>query len=167
MKNRQKQSGKRSKLTRIVFLCFFSLVILGSCYRPSNRQAIEDMRAMEGEWVTVEGTRYNEVWEVINDSLLKGLGFSMNGADTAFTEQMKIYRMGDFVLFAAKVGESKDYVHFRLEEATKSSWTFVNPVHDYPNVISYTLNDKSKLTAKTTNSRGNKVQEFKFERVIE
>lgn len=140
------------------------IFLVTSCYRPSHRQAFEDMKMLEGKWTSVEGVRFSESWEVINDSLLKGVGYSMNNGDTVFAEQLKIYRMGEFVLYAAKVGSNTDYIHFRLEEAGKGNWTFVNPVHDYPNIIKYSLKNDSTLVARTSNIKGNKIVEFKLKK---
>jgi hypothetical protein len=122
------------------------------------------MKTLEGTWNTVEGVKFSETWKVVHDSLMEGVGYSMNKGDTAFTEQLKIYRMGNYVLYAAKPGGTKDFVYFRLEEAGKGKWKFVNPVHDYPNVIEYSMKDKDNLVARTTNSNGNKVVEFKLKR---
>jgi hypothetical protein len=136
-----------------------------SCYRPSQPQAFEDMKQLEGEWSSVEGVQFNEVWEVTHDSLITGMGYSMNNEDTVFTERLKIYRTGNFVLYGAKVGDKPDYVFFRLQEAGKRKWTFVNPVHDYPNIIEYTIENDTLLRARTMNTNRNKVIEFEFKRV--
>jgi hypothetical protein len=139
-------------------------VVLGSCYRPSQVQAFKDMKVLEGTWTTTEGTRFSETWKVVNDSLIRGTGYSLSNGDTAFSEQLKIYRTGNFVLYAAKAGDSEDFIHFRLEEAGKGRWKFVNPIHDYPNVIEYKMENMNKLVARTANMNGNKVVEFKMKR---
>jgi hypothetical protein len=150
-----------------LFVFSSSLLLLFSCYRPSQPQAFEDMKMLEGKWVSVEGVQFSESWKVVHDSLIEGVGYSMNNNDTVFTEQLKIYRMGNYVLYGAKVGGNEDYVHFRLTEARKGKWTFVNPVHDYPNVIEYIMKDENSLIARTSNLNGNKVVEFKLKKEIE
>jgi hypothetical protein len=151
-------------MIRLFFTGLLIVAVTVSCYRPSQPQAFKDMKILEGTWHTTDGVQFSETWKVINDSLIEGIGYSIKDGDTGFTERLKIYRMGNYVLYAAKPGSSKEFVHFRLEEAGKGKWKFVNPVHDYPNIIEYTMRDKNKLIARTTNNNGNKVVEFKMER---
>ena len=145
-------------------LLIFILVIFSSCYRPVARQAFEDLKILEGKWFSTEGPQFNEQWKVVNDSLMIGVGFSMNEGDTAFKEQLKIYRSGDQVFYGAQVGENNNFIYFKLKEARIRSWMFENPVHDYPNIIQYKLIDEHTLVAKTTNMRGNKEVIFKMKK---
>ena len=149
--------------SRLLFVLFIFISI--SCYRPTPRQAFNDLKLLEGSWSTTTGAEFNEVWSIANDSLLKGVGFSLENSDTLFAEQLKIYLSDDQVYYAAMVGSNEDYVHFKLEEAGSRSWKFVNTNHDYPNIIQYTMVNDSLLEAKTMNIRGNKEIVFNFKRV--
>lgn len=149
----------------IFILSLFGTVIFVSCYHPTPKQAFEDMRILEGEWTTYEGSQFNESWKVFNDSLIKGVGFSLVGADTAFSEQLVLKRNGDSVYYGAWVGNNKGYVYFKLSEANRKQWIFINSNHDYPNIIDYKLENDTLLEATTSNIRGNKKIVFKMKRV--
>ena len=150
---------------RILLLSVIYFLFFTSCYRPSPKQAFEDLKSLEGKWQTIEGAQFNEVWTLSNDSLLSGMGYSLNATDTAFKEILEIYRSGNQVFYGALVDHNSGFVYFELAEAKKALWKFVNPDHDYPNIINYQLVNDSILLATTTNIRGNKEIEFRFKRV--
>jgi hypothetical protein len=164
-KKRRKPSESGYKMKRLAGLLALFFLMTTACYRPANRQAFEDLKILEGTWTTTEGTQFNEVWTVENDSLLTGVGYSLNGTDTAFKEILKIFRIGDNVVYGALVGENDGYIHFGLKDSGRNKWSFVNPEHDYPNIIKYKLISDSVLEASTTNIRGNKEIKFIYKRV--
>jgi len=154
-------------MKRLVGLLVLIFLLSTACYRPANRQAFEDLKFLEGKWTTTEGTQFNEVWSVENDSLLTGIGFSLQGSDTAFKEVLKIFREGDEVNYCALVGENDGFVFFRLKDPEKNCWRFVNPEHDYPNIIEYRFVNDTVLEARTMNMRENKEIKFVYKRVKE
>lgn len=137
-------------------------VMASSCYRPAPKQSFQDLKSLAGSWATYEGFSFNENWEVVNDSLMSGLGFSMNGTDTAFSELMKIYQTKGDVFLAAKTDEHEGFVDFKLEKAGKDYWEFVNPENEYPQIIRYEFHNDTLLTATISNIRGNKETAFRF-----
>ena len=152
-------------MARLLWITLFAVFINTSCYKPSTQQSFDDLKILEGRWQTIEGPEFIEVWEIINDSVLEGIGLSMNGADTSFKEYLKIYRRGDEIYYAAQVGSGVDYVPFRLEETKKNFWLFLNPEHDYPNIIEYSFLDDSTLQARTMNKRRKKELKFVMRKV--
>ena len=72
----------------LVFIILFGVLSISSCYRPSPKQAFNDLLLLEGKWTTYEGSLFNESWQIINDSLVKGVGYSMVGTDTVFSENL-------------------------------------------------------------------------------
>ena len=148
-----------------LFLTLIVSIILSSCYRPSPRQAFEDMKELNGAWTSYEGVQFNENWWIVNDSLMKGVGYSMKGSDTAFSEYLSLKRVGDSVYYGALVPDNNVYIYFNLNEAYRNKWVFINQQHDYPNIITYDLKNDTLLTATTSNIRGNKKIEFKLKKV--
>ena len=149
----------------LLLVIFISAFKLSSCYHPSAKQAFADIHILEGEWTSYEGTLFNESWHRINDSLMKGIGFNLNGTDTVFSEQLVIKRVGDSVFYGASVKEKDRFVYFRLEEAGRGHWIFKNPNRDYPNIIEYKLKNDTLLETTTSNIRGNKKIKFKLKKV--
>lgn len=152
----------------MLFKKIFSLGILlcafGSCYNPNSKESFSDLNKLSGKWSSNEGVLFNEHWKVVNDSLMTGLGFSLQGSDTAFAEKMKIFINGDSVYFAAKTDPEEGFISFTLQEAGRNKWVFINPAHDYPNIIQYEIKDDTLLNAFTANIRGNKKVEFNLKR---
>lgn len=118
---------------------------------------------MVGNWSSNEGVLFNEDWEILSDTLMTGLGYSLQENDTVFKEDLKIFLENGNLFYAARVGESDQFIAFKLKEATRDRWVFENQEHDYPNIISYEI-DNHHLVATTTNSNGNKKIEFKMKR---
>lgn len=152
-------------MLRIGSVFLFIVVICTSCYRPSPRESFEDLKILQGKWRTIEGPDFIELWELKNENLLSGLGLSLDGEDTVFSESLQIYLKDEEVFYAALVEENENYVPFRLENALKDHWQFVNPDHDYPNIIEYTLLDDSTLQACTMNLRRKKELKFIMRKV--
>lgn len=147
-------------------ILFFGIILIihVSCYRPSSHESFNDLKQLQGKWSSVEGVLFNEHWWLVNDSLMAGIGFSLKGTDTAFLEKMQLFVENDSVYFAAKTAPEKEYVRFALGEARKNRWKFVNPTHDYPNIIQYEIKNDTLLNAFIANIRGNKKVEFHLKR---
>jgi hypothetical protein len=141
------------------------IFIAASCSGPTAEEVFEDLKQLEGKWQTNEGPEFTEEWLIENDSLLSGRGITMKGNEVAFEESLKLYRAGQWILYAAKPGQQSDFTFFRLEESRKNYWKFVNPVHDYPNVIEYRLKNETTLEAKTTNLKGKQEVLFIMKRI--
>lgn len=139
------------------------LSIITSCYRPSAYESMKDLQQLNGKWSSSESVLFNEYWQIKSDTLLLGQGYSLQDNDTAFKEELKIYYYEGHVFYGAKVGESEQFVSFKLMKAWKKKWIFENLDHDYPNIITYKI-DGNRLVATTTNSNGNKKIEFIMKR---
>lgn len=148
----------------LVVLFFLGSVLIYSCYRPSSKQAFEDLKLLEGTWSSSEGPDFSETWTIINDSLMTGIGFSLNNSDTAFKEYILIKRISDGIFYGAMTEDNGNFVFFKLEEAGQHKWKFVNHENEYPNIIEYKLTNDDQLTATISNIRGNKKIAFKLRR---
>lgn len=146
------------------FIVLLLFSVLG-CYRPSPQQTFEDLKILQGNWISSGHTIFNENWELVSDTLLTGTGFSLNGNDTAFAEQLKIFRQGDSIYYATRIGPQNGFVMFRLEKAGYHQWTFKNPGHGYPNIIRYEIEKDTLLNIQNANIRGNKKVLFVLKKI--
>ncbi len=133
---------------------------MNSCYNPSPSEIIKDLDALVGEWESYKGVKFNENWRFVNNNLLEGEGFSLNGSDTAFFESLKIFREGDSIYYRVLLDNRSEITDFKLTEASKNSWKFVNPDNDFPSIIIYKVQNDSLLLVTISNIRGNKEQFF-------
>ncbi len=149
------------KLVKLLLL----LLILNSCYNPSPTDIIDDLEILVGDWESYKGVKFNENWRIVSDSLFKGEGFSLNGTDTAFYESLEIFKVGDSIYYRVLFENKKVITDFALSEASKTSWTFINPHNDYPSIIKYEVKKDSLLLVTISNIRGNKEQFFYLKRI--
>ena len=148
----------------ILIIALWSGLLTG-CYHPSPREAFDDLKALEGKWISTGTTLFNENWQVVSDTLMRGIGFSINGKDTVFKEDMKFVRTGDTVWCGVQTDPAEGFVFFRLEETGRRKWTFKNPENEYPAIIHYRLKNDTVLEAGIANIRGNKEVIFKFKKI--
>ncbi len=149
--------GRFSFPVVIIFLMFLS-----ACYRPEPKDSMLDLHNLAGHWSTQQ-VQFFETWEVTSDTLMEGLGYSMQGEDTVFKETLKFFFDGERVWLAVKQGVEKNYTLFKLIEAGKARWVFENKTNEYPNIITYNLSE-NELTASIMNSKGHKKIDFKMKR---
>jgi len=148
-----------------LFLSILLLAFLSSCYNPNSSQSISDLKMISGKWESYEGVQFNENWKVVNNELLAGEGFSLNGSDTVFYERLKIHRVGDSVYYSVQF--SDEQVDFLLTEASKKQWLFVNPENEFPKKIDYKLEDDTTLNVIISDMELNKKQNFYLKRISE
>jgi len=148
-------------------LSLFLLLVLfiTSCYNPSSSGIMLDLVSIEGEWESYQGVSFNENWRFISDKVFDGEGFSLNGSDTSFFESLKIERVGDSIYYKVGLGDDSRGVDFLLTEASKNSWTFVNPENDFPSIIVYEIEEDTLLQVTISNIRGNKEQFFYLKKI--
>lgn len=139
------------------------IIMLSSCYRPTARETMQDLQQLNGKWSSSESILFNEYWLIKSDTMLMGMGYSLQERDTVFKEELKIFYDEGSVFYGAKVGENDQFIVFKMTNAGKNNWIFENHEHDYPNIIRYEIDD-DQLVASTTNSNGNKKIEFIMKR---
>ncbi len=148
-----------------LILLLLALLFITSCYNQYPNETISELKTIVGNWQSYKGVKFNENWIFVNENVFEGKGFSMNGTDTAFSEKLKIEKVGDSIYYKVILDDNMVSVDFLLTEATINSWTFVNPNNDYPSIIKYLIKNDSLLTVTTTNIRGNKKQFFYLKKV--
>jgi len=137
-------------------------VVVTSCYRPEPREAMSDLHQLAGNWSS-EQVQFFEAWEVVSDTLMKGIGYSLQEKDTVFKETMKIFYTDNRVILSVKQDEERAYTQFGMTEARRDKWIFENRQNNYPNIITYEISG-DELTAAIMNSRGNRKIEFNMKR---
>ena len=101
------------------------------------------------KWVYKAGDNITyENWTMENDSLFIGESHTVKDGDTVFNEQLKIEKIKDDVFYTAIVKHNPGPVSFKLVELSDKKAVFENPGHDFPNRITYELQNNSLLYAK-------------------
>lgn len=153
-------------IKRVLIIVFFYsiIIVLSSCYRPTSSQSIKDLKQLEGNWKSYKGVAFNENWIHTSENFFKGKGFSLNENDTSFYEDLSIKMHKDTIYYSV-ILKSGRQTNFKLREAKKHKWTFVNPDNEFPSIINYEIENDTLLNISISNIRGNKEQFFWLKKV--
>ncbi|MGR3810110.1 DUF6265 family protein [Jiulongibacter sp. NS-SX5] len=115
------------------------LILIVSACTPQKEAEFESrLDWLQGEWVRTndqEGRETFENWQ--KDTLgYKGLGFTLAGGDTVFKEIMSI-EPSDSLWILKVSGVNKTPTIFTLTQMDSTSFTAINPKHDFPKKIAY------------------------------
>lgn len=124
------------------------LLILNAC-KPDQAQKnnvihpkIQSISWLKGNWENrVKTDALQENWIIGDDSLLYGEGFEIIKGDTIFREKLSIQLDNDSVSYIATVPNQNDGqpVWFRIVSMSDSGFVCKNMMHDFPQIIRYTL----------------------------
>jgi hypothetical protein len=107
--------------------------------------SVEDLSWMAGHWgATVDGVEMEEVWLAPKSGVMVGLHRDAKAQKASF-EFMRIAATPDGLAFLAQPG-GRPVTPFPLVEASDKRVVFANPKHDFPQRITYALQD-GKLCA--------------------
>ena len=118
--------------------CLF-LVLVGLCSCGVQQEEI-DLSSLSGNWITEsEGTIFCEDWGVFSGSGLIGIGYMIEGVDTTFTEKLRIFPENGSWIYEATVFEqnNSESIEFIMTSDSLNIFVFENPLHDFPNKITY------------------------------
>lgn len=157
------------KLTRP--LLFLSFVFCSFSSVRAQDVVPHPLKDLVGTWeYSSENGRTVESWKLLNDSTCSGFGlFIKSTGDTAFQENLRIFKSNNFWYYGATVPNQNDgeEIAFRLSEREDATWYFENKEHDFPQKICYTLKSPSALfvwiEGKTDD--GTRREYFHFEKV--
>lgn len=110
----------------------------------------------EGTWCDSVYGIY-ETWEKTADKYLKGFSYELKDGEKIISEYTDLEMKGSDMIFTVSVKNQNNEkpVSFVLS-STDSIYTFVNPAHDFPTFINYTIISDNYLKAKV----GNKSRSF-------
>jgi len=109
--------------------------------KPFTYSELYNVSWLIGKWqnITSDGS-YIEIWEKQNDSTYSGISFFVAGTDTTATETISIEQKGNNIFFIPTVvNQNKGQkVTFNLTVLSANQFIFENPMHDFPQKITYT-----------------------------
>lgn len=138
------------------------------CNNTPKDQAGEDLKTLEwilGTWQRTNvqpGTTAYEAWRKESEQVYTGLGWSMKGSDTSFVEKLRIEIKEGKPYYVADVRENAEPVYFLMSELSSTGFKSENPEHDFPKVITYSL-EGSQMTAVISDG-GDKKMGFVFKK---
>lgn len=122
------------------FIRIFCFLLLISCSTQNDQ--LPNFLALRGEWQRIDNEDdqaiSKELWRLMKDGSLSGLGLTIENGDTIFVERLKILQDGVEVYYQADVSHNPEPVKFKWNQQMPN-WQFENPDHDFPKVIKYVL----------------------------
>lgn len=136
------------------FYLLIPLVILwGSCSsRPSSsnqQNGIENFDWLVGKWERIQEKTDRttfESWTKADSTHFVGHGYILKGVDTVWQEKMLLSKTDSTWSLSVKTPGNEDEVTFKVVRFESNSFVSENPVHDFPQQISYSF-DGVKLHA--------------------
>jgi hypothetical protein len=127
----------------LFYIALFVIFINFSAGMAQNNPEMEKLSWIIDRWVSAsEGdTRSYEHWEKINDGLFAGGSETLKNGDTIFAEKLKIEKIGDDIFYIADVKHNPAPVMFKMTWLNDNEAVFENPEHDFPQKISYKLEE--------------------------
>ncbi|HRJ85796.1 MAG TPA: DUF6265 family protein [Ignavibacteria bacterium] len=121
-------------LTIIVILCFHLMA--------QEKTEMQKLLWIADSWVSASGetTSYEE-WKVISDDLFEGGSKTVKDGRTIFSEKLKIENTAEGIYYVADVSHNPEPVKFKLTAVSDTSAVFENPLHDFPQKITYLLEE--------------------------
>jgi hypothetical protein len=143
-------------LTVVVFFTAFTML---------NKPAIHNAKWMLGRWenVSTDGTLI-EAWQKQNDTTYTGYSHFIIGKDTVFSEQIRMEQHGKELFYMPSVKDQNGGkpIIFRASLHNKKQLIFENPLHDFPQKISYSHPTKDSLVAEISGTEKGKFKSQKF-----
>lgn len=144
------------QLKYLLFL--FVPFVLFSCSEENNDQkeqqritsTINNLDWLLGSWVRTnneEGKKTFESWTKKSPEEYIGLGYTLQGQDTVFKENMRILKKEARWIFEVSVTNDEAPTIFTFSKKAKERFICENPKNEFPKKIEYYLKDK-KLEAK-------------------
>ena len=128
------------------------------------QDTIKDVQWLKGSWKrTNANTNMSwEIWQQHEDGL-SGIGFTLNKGDTTFIEKLSIILNNDGLFYIADVPHNLAPTYFKLTHHKNDSWTFENPDHDFPKIITYRRISTSTMNCTIQGNGKQIIFEFKKE----
>jgi hypothetical protein len=154
-------SNVKMKAKFLLILLFPALIF--SCSQPSKKQ----FYWLEGKWVQTNGeANFHEEWTRVNDTLLIGKGFVIDGTDSLFSEKLSLITSSEQTIYRVEMTTGR-IADFKLTENTADKLVFGLPENDFPSKISYTKKSETELVVLLEGSGNGKAikDELTFKRV--
>jgi len=118
------------------------ITILSIQLMAQEKTDMQKLLWIADSWVSASGetTSYEE-WKVINDNLYEGGSKTVKEGKTIFSETLKIESTAEGIYYVADVAHNTAPVKFKLTSVSDTSAVFENPLHDFPQKITYLLEE--------------------------
>jgi len=130
-------SGSNFRYLLIAFL--FPLINLSN---SQIHKSLDNLTWIVDKWVSTDGETISyEEWKIINDTLWEGSSKTFKDGKIIFEEKLKLISENGSIFYVADVAHNPAPVYFKLTSADSNTAVFENPEHDFPQKITYKLEE--------------------------
>lgn len=151
---------------KYISLLAFVLLIFSCQKKGVNKfEKIEKMNWLIGYWeLKLNEGLLVESWTKANDSIFIGKSYFLKGSDTIHSEKIQLTQSKENLFYSPTVaGQNNDKaINFKLTSINETLFVFENPAHDYPQKISYSIENTTSFTATISGKMQGKFNEEKF-----
>jgi Domain of unknown function (DUF6265) len=146
----------------------FSVLLFGC----SGSGTIEEVDWMLGHWAGLDENdlTFHENWRRGEKGTFVGTGCTLSpDGDTLWKESLKVEMVEGVPYYVADVPGNKGAVLFKMIKGDEKEAVFENKDHDFPQRITYTLNNTKAITVKLEGIEAGKprIQKLAFNRLDE
>jgi hypothetical protein len=164
-------SNRYPRLNRVIFCTAFFAIGCNSTPARTDSGAVKELvfDKFIGTW-QIPAVNGFERWTKNEDGSFTTTGFNINGNDTSWNENGRVYTEAGKWVFENTIKNQNDgrAVKFICSQLTDSTVQFSNPAHDFPTDINYSFVDNNRLHAFICgpNDKGGKdTMHFEFTKV--
>ena len=135
------------------------LFAVAACAAPYKQAPQSELGWLDGCWQTRSGAT-QEVWSVSAPTLLFGYNTAQKDGEVSFFEQLRIEKSAQgWVYYAYPRGQGPTI--FREKARAAGRIDFINPDHDYPQLIRYSRQG-TVLTATIADASGSNARDWTY-----
>jgi hypothetical protein len=151
----------------VLFCCSFLIDRGGTKNKSSISEGgkIKELYWLIGNWQNISaGGSMFEFWQLKNDSVLSGSSYFIKGTDTLSSEKISLEMHGQDLFYIPVVREQNGGkpVTFQLTSMENYSFVFENPLHDFPQKVTYHQLPGDSLLAEISGVVKGKMKVVKF-----
>jgi Domain of unknown function (DUF6265) len=103
------------------------------------------IKLFPGKWkMNSDKMEYYEDWELVNETELVGIGFSIEEGDSILSEQLYLKKFAEQWAYVA-IPDNQAITLFALQEFSQNKFSFENKEHDFPQRIIYEFKGDDQL----------------------
>ncbi len=134
----------------------------------ADKSLLKPTEWLQGEWQSEAAeVQVLETWRVVSDSLMEGQSCFVRGQDTLSKESVRLEVRQNTVFYIPTVSNQNGGrpVPFQMTFSSPNSLVFENPLHDFPQKISYKKIAQDSLIAEISGVAGGKPNSIQFKLV--
>jgi hypothetical protein len=124
-----------------------ALVVVGAVQAEESKPTLADLAWIAGCWESLgQGSWFQEQWMSPNGGTMLGMSRTVRDDSTLAYEFLRIHQESDGIYYTSNPS-GQEQASFKLVKVEAQKVEFENPDHDFPQKITYELDQKGNLNA--------------------